>query len=147
MPGLGNLRFSWTIFICQGVYMQFVCVYFTQTWFCIVLLTNHGLLAYISVLDWYSSKIWLPVIGWLALIAYLIPKSDQSHTIYLIYFFILMNFCHMHCQLFLCQLLLLFSEIPLHPIMQATGWHQAQRKDWGWGGGDKGSPLFISTVS
>ena len=50
-PGLGNLRFSRTILICQGAYMQLVCVYFTQTWLCGVLLTNHGLLAYTSVLD------------------------------------------------------------------------------------------------
>ena len=33
------------------VHMQLVCVYFTQTWLCGVLLTNHGLLAYTSVLD------------------------------------------------------------------------------------------------
>jgi hypothetical protein len=46
-----GLRFSQTILICQGAYMQLVCVYFTQTWFCGVLLTNHGLLACTSVLD------------------------------------------------------------------------------------------------
>jgi hypothetical protein len=51
VPGLGNVRFSQTILICQGVYMQLVCVHFTQTWLCDVLLTNHGLLAYTSVLD------------------------------------------------------------------------------------------------
>jgi hypothetical protein len=33
-PGLRNLRFSQTILICHGVYMQLVCVYFTQTWLC-----------------------------------------------------------------------------------------------------------------
>ena len=51
VTGLGNLRFSQTILIRQGEYMQLVCVYFTQTWLCGVLLTNHGLLAYTSVLD------------------------------------------------------------------------------------------------
>ena len=49
--GLGNLRFSPSILIYQGAYMQLVCVYFTQTWLCGVLLTNHGLLACTSVLD------------------------------------------------------------------------------------------------
>ena len=93
---------------------QLVCVYFTQTWLCGVLLTNHGLLAYTSVLDWYSSKIWLPVIDWPALIAHLIPKSDQSHNIYLICFFILMNFCHLH-----------LLEARLHAC-----WNQAVRRDW-----------------
>ena len=39
------------LFLSVGVYMQLVCVYFTQTWLCGVLLTNHGLLAYTSVLD------------------------------------------------------------------------------------------------
>ena len=46
-----GLRFSRAILICQGAYMQLVCVYFTQTWLCGVLLTNHGLLACTSVLD------------------------------------------------------------------------------------------------
>ena len=114
MPVLGNLRFSWTIQICQGAYMQLVCVYFTQTWLCGVLLTNHGLLAYTSVLDWYRSKIWLPVIDWPALIAHLIPKSDQSHNIYLKCFFILMNFCHLS-----------LLEARLHAC-----WNQAVRRDW-----------------
>ena len=50
-PGLGNLRFSQAILIHQGEYMQLVCVYFAQTWLCGVLLINHGLLAYTSVLD------------------------------------------------------------------------------------------------
>ena len=50
-PVLGNLRFSQTILIRQGEYMQLVCVYFAQTWLCGVLLINHGLLAYTSVLD------------------------------------------------------------------------------------------------
>ena len=43
-----------------------------------------------------------------------IPKSDQSHNIYLICFFILMNFCH------LCLL-----EARLHAC-----WNQAVRRDW-----------------
>ena len=50
-PGLGNLRFSRTIFILQEEYMQLVCVYFAQTWLCGVLLINHSLLACTSVLD------------------------------------------------------------------------------------------------
>ena len=94
-PGLGNLRFSRTIFILQEEYMQLVCVYFAQTWLCGVLLINHSLLACTSVLDWYSSEIWLPIIDWPALIAHLIPKSDHSHNIYSICFFISMNFCHL----------------------------------------------------
>ena len=94
--------------------MQPVFVYFTQTWLCGVLLTNHDLLAYTSVLDWYSSEIWLPVIGWLSLIAHLIPKSDQSHNIYLKCFFLLMNFCHLR-----------LLEARLHAC-----WNQALRRDW-----------------
>ena len=82
VPSLENLRFSRAILICQGDYMQLVCVYFAQTWLCGVLLRNHGLLAYTSVLDSYGSEIWLPVIGCPALIAHLVPKSDQSHNIY-----------------------------------------------------------------
>ena len=37
-PGLGNLRFSRTIFILQEEYMQLVCVYFAQIWLCGILL-------------------------------------------------------------------------------------------------------------
>ena len=37
MPGLGNLRFSQAIIICQGAYMQLVCVY----------LHKHGILVFI----------------------------------------------------------------------------------------------------
>jgi hypothetical protein len=44
-----GLRFSETILIRQGEYMQLVCVYFAQTWRCGVLLINHGLLAYIPL--------------------------------------------------------------------------------------------------
>ena len=51
VPAFGYLRFSQTILIRQGEYMQLVCVYFAQTWLCGVLLINHGLLAYTSVLD------------------------------------------------------------------------------------------------
>ena len=92
---LGDSDFPREILICQGAYMQLVCVYFAQTWLCGVLLINHGLLAYTSVLDWYSSKIWLPVIDWPALIAHLIPKSDQSHNMYLEFFLMKINNCHL----------------------------------------------------
>jgi hypothetical protein len=48
---LEDSGFSRTILFRQGEYMQLVCVYFVQTWFCGVLLINHSLLAYTSVLD------------------------------------------------------------------------------------------------
>ena len=48
---LGDSDFPRTIFTRQEEYMQLVCVYFAQTWLCGVLLINHGLLAYTSVLD------------------------------------------------------------------------------------------------
>ena len=110
-PILGNLRFSWAILIHQGEYMQFVCMHFAQTWLCGILLTKHSLLTYTCALDWYGSEIWLLVIDCPALIAHLIPKSDQSHNIYWICFFILMNFCHQR-----------FLEVRLH-----TCWNQAVR--------------------
>ena len=49
--------------------MQPVCVYFTQNMALWCVINSHGLLACTSVLDWYGSKIWVPVFDCLALIS------------------------------------------------------------------------------
>ena len=63
--------------------MQLVCVYFAQYMALWCVINSHGLLACTSVLDWYGSEIWVPVFDCPALIAHLIPNSDQSHNMYL----------------------------------------------------------------
>ena len=46
----------------MGVYVQLVCVYFTQNMALWCIINSHSLLACTPVLDWYDSMIWLPVI-------------------------------------------------------------------------------------
>jgi hypothetical protein len=65
-PVLGNLRSSQTIQFRLGGYMQLVCVIFhtNMALWCII----NSLLVCTFVLDWYGSKIWVPVSDCLALI-------------------------------------------------------------------------------
>ena len=80
-----------------GGYMQLGCViiYTNMALWCII--NSHGLLACTPVLDWYDSKIWVPVIDFQAFISHLIPNSDQSHNMYLECFFMKINNCHLCC--------------------------------------------------
>ena len=68
-PVLGNLRSSRTIQFCLGGYVQLVCVIFHTNMALWCVINSHGLLACTSVLDWYGSKIWVPVFDCLALIS------------------------------------------------------------------------------
>ena len=61
------------------------------------IINSHGLLACTPVLDWYGSEIWVPIFDCLALIAHLIPNSDQSHNMYLECFLMKINNCHLRC--------------------------------------------------
>ena len=79
-------------------YMQLGCViiYTNMALWCFI--NNHGLLACTPVLDWYDSVIWLPFTDCQAHIAHHIPKSDQSHNIYLEFFLMNNNNnCHLRC--------------------------------------------------
>ena len=77
--------------------MQLACVFFTQYMALWCVINSHGLLACTSVLDWYGSEIWVPIFDSPALIAHLIPNSDQSHNMYLECFLMKINNCHLHC--------------------------------------------------
>ena len=68
-PVLGNLRSSRTIQFRLGGYMQLVCVIFHTNMALWCVINSHGLLACTSVLDWYGSEIWVPVIDCPALIS------------------------------------------------------------------------------
>jgi hypothetical protein len=73
-PVLGNLRSSRIILIHHRVYVQLVCV-----------------------LDWHDSEIWVPIIDCQTLISHHTPNSDQSHNMYLEYFLMENNNCHLSC--------------------------------------------------
>ena len=81
-PVLENCRSSRIIQFCLGGYVQLVCVIFHTNMALWCIINSHGLLACTSVLDWYDSVIWLPVIDCQALIAHHTPNSDQSHNMY-----------------------------------------------------------------
>lgn len=74
--------------------MQLGCVinYTNMALWCFI--NNHCLLACTPVLDWYDSVIWLPIIDCQAFISHHIPKSDQSHNMYLEFFLRKINNCH-----------------------------------------------------
>ena len=62
LPFLGNVRSSQTIQFHLGGYVQLVCVIFHINMALWCVNNSHGLLACTSVLDWYGSEIWVPVI-------------------------------------------------------------------------------------
>ena len=53
----------------MGVYVQLVCVYFTQNMALWCIINSHGLLACTPVLDCFDSEIWVPVIDCQVLIS------------------------------------------------------------------------------
>jgi hypothetical protein len=61
-PVLGNLRSFQIILICHRVYVQLDCVIFYTNMILWCIINSHGLLSCTSVLDWYGSEIWLPII-------------------------------------------------------------------------------------
>ena len=80
-----------------GGYVQLVCVIIHTNMALWCIINSHGLLACTSVLDWYDSMIWLPVIDCQALIAHHTPNSDQRHNMYLECFLMEINNCHLCC--------------------------------------------------
>jgi hypothetical protein len=99
---LGNLRSSRIILIRHRVYVQLVFVIFhiNMALWCII--NSHGLLACTSVLDWYDSEIWVPVIDCHTLISHYTPNSDRSQNMFLECFLMENNNCVLVARFYSC---------------------------------------------
>ena len=71
--------------------------YFTQYMALWCVINSHGLLACTSVLDWYGSEIWVPVIDCSALISTAYSQFRPKPQYVLECFLMKNNNCHLRC--------------------------------------------------